>query len=384
MASEESGRLMGGIESANEVVDRIAAHFPAENSERIREMSAESELKLLKLFPYCVVLAAITWIGVMVYHGEYTFGYAIMDLGLVFIALFSLIGLVCLPFVHKGPFPFVLVVAAAFVVSLLQWCIGHVLDIMVYTEAVDKILLAIGIDLSHPAIDIATFVAIFCVTILSSYGVLFVTVSYLRKDLAKVFINMEKNARRGVRGKSEKFFQVPDIIDVKEVIVEPEIDVHKFNLRVMARISYYNVILGLIVSSYLFINPLFLEMLDSSLMVSVMLLLSMFMPILVIIWVSVQVVGAKVVSDAPRPYYLWKGAKNKLWGSFIALGAFAVMIWLSLYYGHSILDIIYSYLMFLIPLILITAIYSFMFVNNFMDPLKVSVLKRFLEGKELL
>ena len=372
------------IESANATVDGIVSRFHPDEEERIRIMNRENEVRVLRFFPYIVALSIIAWVAILIINNDYSLGYMIMDLCLVFVFVFTILGMILFPLSTPGPFPKLMVVMIAIILALAQWIAGQALGVSVYIETADKILGALGIHLGDPLLDIFTIVAVFWVTLFTSYGVLSVTVSYLRTDLSRVFLSMQKNAMRGKRGRAERFFQVPDIIDVKEIILEPEINTHRFDLRLMIDMAWSNILLGITISSYLFINPLFLETIDVKLLVSIMILLSMFVPILVVIWLSVRTVGAKAVSDAPRPFYLWTGAKRKLVYSFFALGAFAVMLWLSLYYGHSLLTIIETYVSFVIPLVMLSIMFSFAFVNNYSDPLKVSVLRRFIEGKEKL
>jgi hypothetical protein len=376
--------LSNRIESANATVDGIVSRFHPDEEQRVRIVEKENEVRVLRFFPYIVAMSVIAWVAILIINNDYSLGYMIMDLCLVFVFVFTVLGIILFPLSTSGPFPKVMVVLVAVILALLQWMAGQALGVSVYIETADKILGALGIYLSDPLLDIATIVAVFFVTLFTCYGVLSVTVSYLRTDLSRVFLSMQKNAIRGTRGKAEKFFQVPDIIDVKEIVLEPEINPHNFDLRLMIDMMWSNILLGITISSYLFINPLFLETIDVKLLVSIMVLLSMFVPILVVIWLSVRTVGAKAVSDAPRPFYLWTGAKRKLMYSFFALGAFAVMLWLSLYYGHSLLTIIETYVSFIIPLVMLSIMFSFAFVNNYSDPLKVSVHRRFTEGKEKL
>ena len=372
------------IESANETVDGIVSRFHPDEEERIRIMNRENEVRILRFFPYIVAMSIIAWVAILIVNNDYSLGYMIMDLCLVFVFVFTVLGMILFPLSTPGPFPKLMVIMIAIILALFQWIAGQALGVSVYIETADKVLGALGIHLGNPLLDIATIVAVFWVTLFTCYGVLSVTVSYLRTDLSKVFLSMQKNAMRGKRGRAEKFFQVPEIIDVKEIVLEPEINTHTFDLKLMIDMAWSNILLGITLSSYLFINPLFLETIDVKLLVSIMVLLSMFVPILVVIWLSVRTVGAKAISDAPRPFYLWTGAKKKLVYSFFALGAFAVMLWLSLYYGHSLLTIIENYVSFVIPLVMLSLMFSFAFVNNYSDPLKVSVLRRFIEGKEKL
>ena len=142
------------------------------------------------------------------------------------------------------------------------------------------------------------------------------------------------------------------------------------------------VVLAMMISSYLFLNPLFLSIIDWKTMLSIMLMLSMFVPVLIIPWQIVKELGAVVISDAPRPYYLWTGAKRRLFYIFASLGAFMMMLVLSVYFGFNFIDIMQTYIVFLVPLVLTTIVYSLIYANNFSEPMKVSIVERFTEWKE--
>ena len=117
-------------------------------------------------------------------------------------------------------------------------------------------------------------------------------------------------------------------------------------------------------------------------MLAVTMMLSMFTPALIIPWMIVRSVGAKARSDAPRDYYLWKGARSRLFSTFVALGVFMMMFVLSVYLGNSVTEIIRSYLSFLVPLLATSVVYAAIYVNNFDTNVCESICEKFEEGKE--
>ena len=129
------------------------------------------------------------------------------------------------------------------------------------------------------------------------------------------------------------------------------------------------------------INPLFLDVMSWKTMLSIMLMLSMFVPVLVVPWQLVEDLGAKVRSDAPRDYYLYVGAKKRLFSTFAALGVFMMMFVLSLYFGNDVLDILKNYLYYLIPLVFTSAMYAFIYSNNFHEAMKLTIQARFEDYK---
>ena len=171
---------------------------------------------------------------------------------------------------------------------------------------------------------------------------------------------------------------VPDIIDVEEVVLEPERDSHRFHFSSAFTLWIYLFMLGILISSYIFVNPLLIEELGEYTMLAVTLMLSMFTPALVLPWIIVKSVGAKIRSSAPRDYYLWIGARSRLFTTFMALGVFMMMFVLSVYLGTNAADIVMNYVSFLVPLFATSAVYAALYVNNF----ETSVCEQICEGFE--
>lgn len=117
-------------------------------------------------------------------------------------------------------------------------------------------------------------------------------------------------------------------------------------------------------------------------MLAVTMMLSMFTPALILPWFIVRSIGAKVRSDAPRDYYLWIGARKRLFSTFAALGVFMMMFVLSVYLGNSVSEIILTYVSFLVPLFATSVVYGAIYTNNFDSQVCESICENFEEGKE--
>ena len=330
-----------------------------------RVVPLEKDLKVTKCFPYFVLVCIIGWIADILYLNNYTFTVLIENLCLVFVTGFALLGMYFTYSMEKGPFPKWFLFLAAVAISAVIWWVGVRLDFLIYVHAVEAIMNTLGIMLSQTALNVLSFLVVIAFTFFTTVGVLTVTSSYLRVYLVNVFKSMQEHTKTGHRGKAENFFMVPDIIDVTDVELTPEVGSHKFRIDSMIFLSVYMMVLAVMISSYLFVNPLFLSVMSWKTMLSIMLMLSMFVPVLIIPWQIVKELGAKAISDAPRPYYLWTGAKRRLFYVFATLGAFMMMIVLSVYFGFQFWDIISTYIVFLVPLVLTTLIYSLIYANNF-------------------
>lgn len=198
----------------------------------------------------------------------------------------------------------------------------------------------------------------------------------------RLFVSIHNNSKTGTRGAAEGFFMVPDIVDVDKVVLEPVIDYEEFNPRVSAYLWTYITVLGLIVSSYLFLSPYFLDTMTTGEMLSIMLLLSFFLPSMIIPWQIIKDLNATVLSSAPRPYYLWHGARHRLFQSFLTLGMFSMMFLLALYYGYSVEDMLVNYVCLVFPLVCISMMYAFIYTNHFNNILKAVIFARFTEEVE--
>ena len=374
-----AGWFSDKVEDVSKVLDNAAERL-SPHRDGIRSVP-DRDRRLIRAFPYFLAMCVVIWLASIVYLGDYSFSKLVEILCLVFVACFAMLGVPCLVMMDRGVFNNWVLFGLAVFLSGLMWLSGIFQGEVYYANAVIGMLSAVGLHFN----DIVEFVIGFGATLglvyFTAIGVLSVISAYMRQYMSRVFLSMQNRAGTGCRGKAEGFFMVPDIIDVEEVILEPEEDPHTFHFSSAVSLWAYLFILGLLVSSYLFVNPLLIQELGQNTMLAVMLMLSMFTPALVLPWIIVRAVGAKVRSSAPRDYYLWIGARKRLFTTFMALGVFMMMFILSVYLGTDAASIVMNYVSFLIPLFATSAMYAGLYVNNFEKPVCDQICDRFEKGK---
>lgn len=366
------------LEGVSNLVDRAAERLhpgarPGKDAERMDPV-------IIGAFPYFIAICVLMWTCIMVYIGDYRFSKMIEILCLVFVMCFAAIGIPCSCIMEKGVFSRWAMLALTLIMTCVLWMSGLFMGQVYYADAISNTFAAMGINLDTTWEFVLGFLGTLGILFFTSVGVLTVICSYMRTYMPGVFLTMNDHAAEGVRGKAEAFFMVPDIIDVKEVVLDPRVSIHRFDLGGSMSITLYLFILGLLVSSYLFVNPLLITVMGWQTMLAVTLMLTMFTPALVLPWQIVRGVGAKVRSDAPRDYYLWTGAKKRLFSAFMTLGVFMMMFVLSVYLGNSIADIIRTYVSFLIPLFATSLIYGAIYVNNFDMGVRSAICRRFMDN----
>ncbi|MBR2255664.1 MAG: hypothetical protein IJ856_07670, partial [Candidatus Methanomethylophilaceae archaeon] len=302
----------------------------------------------------------------------------------VFMWAFVFIGVMAVKYIDHGPMPFKWVIVATVLLSSVMWVVLSWGDnYYMVSQLIDpnNSLSETLSDFSHSilltVVDYLTTIVVFT---LSSVGILSVICAYLKKYIVVTLVSLQKHSLNGTRGKSEKFFMVPDVLDVRDVKVEPERSGFKVDISVYIRFTLYMIAFGMVLCSYLFVNPYFLEQISWSTMLSIMLMLSIFMPSLLIPWILLRQLGARVVTDAPRDYFLWVGAKDKLFKTFMILGAIMMLLFLSLYYGNDPFHIFTEYLTYIVPLSTLAVIFALLYTNNFSVPL-VSAIKEEFEAE---
>lgn len=367
-------------ENVSDRLDSIAKRVVSKRADSPRERPW-NDAPIQRFFPYFLALCIIVWFLSCIIAGSDSFGEVIRMLCLVFVVGFAVVGLAGYPFMPSGPFPRWTLFLVAFVIAFIEWSIGDITGSKIYDGVITDFVKFFGLYMSYPTLRMISLLVSFLFTMFTTVGVLMVTVSYLRVYLVKVFEIMQQHSESGMRGKAESFFTVPDVIDVSEIRIGPAPERGSFDDRSMLYLFMYAMVLGALISSYLFVNPYFLQSMSQKTMLSIMIMLSMFVPVLIIPWLSIKQMDARVVSDAPREYRLWQGAKTKLFYTFTGLGVFMMMFIISLYFGFSLSAIIDNYLDFLIPLVLTSAMYAFVYANNFSYVLTEHVCREFNEWK---
>lgn len=366
----------------NQITDRLRnlSYRIFEEDEIKLDPNQEYKDKLiLKFFPLFIVVCIIVWIVSLIYQNEYSLALMIQLLCLVFTTLFALLGIPCFIVMERGKYSKFAIILINTVFSLIIWEYMHHTQQPLFDKAVIGVLGALNLEISGICLNIASFLAIFMLFTFTTVGVLTVMCAYLRNYVVNVLTNMENHAVAGIRGKAEKFFMIPEIIDVERIDLEPIIYKDRFDNEGFKSLTTYIIIMGFTISSYMFVNPYFLDSFSWKMLLAIMLLLSMFIPCLIIPWQLFKTLGAKAVSDGNRDYYLWSGAKNRLFTSFLALSSFSMMFLLSLYFGHDVSSILFNYLAYLLPLVFIACSISFIYTNNFSLNLNKSIFVKYYE-----
>ncbi len=371
-----NSRLDEAVENASERVDQVVLRVQRPEARRSKMMD---DARITGMFPYFVGICVLLWIVSIFLIGASTFSKIIELLCLSFTFCFAVLGVPCARVMPNGVFSKWAVLATAVLLTSVLWLFNYATGEFYYAEAIHDMLGALGIYFGQPADAIVGFLGTLSVVLFTSIGVTCVISAYLRRYIPTVLATMQEHAKDRTRKKAERFFMIPTVIDVEKVSLDPPSMSHLFNFRGSLSISLYVFVMGLMISSYLFVNPYFLDVMSWKTMLAVTVMLSMFIPALILPWQIFRGIGAKVESSAPRDYYLWEGARHRLISAFAALGAFMMMFFLSVYMGNDIARIVFNYVTFLVPLLVTAVMYGFLYTNNFEKEDREEICARFEE-----
>ena len=213
-----------------------------------------------------------------------------------------------------------------------------------------------------------------------------VTTSYFRTDFSRlVLLTMNKRPNSKIKKIASWLFDIPDIIDVQDVVLEPEIDDGEFNPYVFKQIFVDIFISGLAICSFLFLSPYFVNEMPIEKMLMMSVMLSLFMSALVIPWHIIRSVGAKAKSQAPRDLYYWKGMKGRLSSSGIVLSFFVLLFLMLAYLRMDLAKVVIIYASYFVFMTVISSMYSFVYVNSFHYRFKKGQIESFnLEKEKML
>lgn len=234
--------------------------------------------------------------------------------------------------------------------------------------------------LSPVSITIGVSVIVFIVT-LSTYGIASVTVAYFRRYYPRILLSMMTKKDSKLKRGALKFFGVPSIIDVTDVVLESEPSDGRFDIHVFYDMTLYETIVGLTIASYLFLNPVFLGTMEFLEMMGAIFMMSLFLIVFVAPCGVLKRLKAKALSDAPRPYILWTGMKNRMFQGYILLAIFITLLWISVFTGQDLLRIVSQYVGYFLSMFLIAILVSFIYTNSFYMPFKRSIELDFYELK---
>jgi len=339
---------------------------------------------ILKIFPSFIVACAIMIVFLTIYLENYTVMGVVFAICLGFVLGFSVLGVACVFLSDIGVISKYYVIPAVIILPVILTVILYPLGTNIgFSDFIVKYFDIFGMSTNMFSFLIALY-SITIVVFFVAYGVVSVIVGYFRAYFYRVLRYIEsppekKNIRNRI---SEWMFQVPDIIDVRSIEFEPEVEDEKFNFKLFLNTAFSIFVLGIVICSYIFINPLFLQIFSFDEMLLVGMFLSLFISTLVIPWSIVKSIGAKIVSDAPRDFYLWKGMKGRLYQGFFTVTFFMMLLTLSVYMGMDFSRIVTTYLGYIAFIGLIALITSFVYVNTYYKGFKNGIIKSYLKSKE--
>lgn len=356
-------RLDGAVEKAGNLVDRTAARIS--DGEAPQSPRPGTDERIIGVFPWFVAACLVLWIVCLTVTDWSGFGKIIELLCLSFTLCFAVLGFFLFFTIPGGVFSNRYNALAGLILTIVIWIADYITEDFYFAEAVDGIFGYIGIDMGESSVFTIGFLVTFAVVLFTSTGVVSVICAYLRRYVPQVLSSMNRHAEAGTRGKAERFFMIPDIIDVEGIVLDPPERSHIYDIRGFFSLATYLFVMGLLISSYLFVNPYFLDVMTEKSMLAVTIMLSMFIPALIIPWQVFRTIGAEAVSSAPRPYHLWQGARFRLFSTFTTLGVFMMMFLLSVYLGNDVASIIRTYASFMVPLLCISIMYAALYTNSF-------------------
>ncbi|MBR6204987.1 MAG: hypothetical protein IKQ60_08125 [Candidatus Methanomethylophilaceae archaeon] len=367
------------IESINDKLDHAATVFGG--ASRINPRSEDRDRAIVRAFPWFVACCVVVSALLVISRGDFLPWKILDDICIVFVTAFALLGTWALYRLDSGPFPLWFLVGFVIFAGAVMWFYVTGAGAMVLLRGASSLKPFIPGDVDEIVLFSDMLLTIL-VLLLSSVGVLTTISAMIRKYLPGAILSIERSAAEGERGPAASFFMVPDVLDVKEVEMDPVPDSHVFDLRSFIELTVYAFSMGVMVCSALFLNPIVLDAVPQYNTIRIMVLLSVFLPALVIPWQAVKSTGARVLSSAPRPYYLWTGAKKRLFTWYAMLGVFFLTFVISVYYGKSIETILGYYMQYLVPLGAIAVVSGLLYANCFARNLRDIVCYRFYSKRQ--
>lgn len=355
-------RLDDAVDKAGDIVDRTANRL---SSSSVPKADTRTDVAVLRIFPAFVLVCLTIWSAGLLVIDWSGISKPIELLCLSFTLCFAVLGSVLFFKMPQGVFRKICNAMSALILTAVIWISDYLTGDFYFSDTITGMIEFMGWHLSSESLFVIGFAVTYCVLLFTATAVVSVVCIYLRRYVPQVLSTMNEHAKKGIRSKSERFFMVPDIIDVESIKLIPPRREHVFDIKGFLSITSYIFILGLLISSYLFVNPYFLDVMDEKVMLAITLMLSMFTPVLIIPWQTFRTIGAVAESGAPRPYPLWQGAKFRLFTTFTTMGAFMMMFLLSVYLGNDVWRIIRTYLTFMIPLLCTSVMYGIVYTNNF-------------------
>lgn len=356
-----------------------------EGNDDIRmQREAISDGRIVKILPYLVVACLLAGVLNVVYDAPYdSIGSVFVGFSEAFVVGFVLLGIYAFFFAGERrvdkKVPIFLYAVGPIAVAMTSYILG----LTIIPEAFDSTLFTNTGDPFNDVLLISLkLYLIMFVVLFAGYGVLSVVSSYFRQYIGRVYKYIGRLKNDGTddrKGKAVlKLYGVPDIIDIHDVEMEPIHRENDFPMSDFISMALSIFALGVVICSYIFLNPVFIGIMTIYETIMIGILISFFIPVLIVPWFITKETGTKIKSQA-RDLYLWKGMKNRLYQSFFTITVILLLVILSLYMGSDFNRIIYTYVGYIAFMAFMSIIYSFTYFNRYNIELKEGILKRFNE-----
>jgi hypothetical protein len=350
-----------------------------------RDASLEKDRKIIRAIPYVVLIS--TALGVIIaLLGPHNFGSALLRFCSAFVIGFAALGAYSFRYCDKGLLDRRLaaalwIVAPAVVSIVLIQFTSHVMDDI--THFFSRFVP------SGTSVNISIFVGVYLLTAVMmfvSHGVISTVVAYFRKYTARIYLSIEKIKNDGTDKGRDRVtrwvYCIPEIIDIERIELEPAPDDGRFPTRMFSSLALSIFILGLSVSSYVFLNPIFERALSLEEAVIVTVILTFFMPVLIIPWFITKDTGAKIKSQA-RDYYLWKGMRKRLFEGFFAFMMLLSLFAISMYLGYDLVRASFTYAGYVTIAAFLSLLYAFVYSNYYYKGFKEGIIENFNDAKRI-
>lgn len=340
---------------------------------------------IVKYFPLVILFCLILVAGYIVRSSAGEIHEYVYNICLGFASGFVLFGIICLLFMDKPIVKYRYFVPPMLVVPILLSVALFEFGGSEFTPNIfisQFYLFMFGGDVTLKTVIMGCYVIE--LTILSVTAAVSTVISaYFRKYFSKILIGpIKNNPNPTVNKVSLWLFNIPDVLDIHDVVLEPEPDDGKFNRRVFWEIMSRIMLSGIVICSFIFLSPYFISEMPIEIMLMTSVLLSLFISALVVPWHIIRCIGVKAKSDAPRDVYLWKGMSKRLTTSAMVVMFFLLLFTMLAYLQMDLAKVFIIYASYGIFITLISAFYSFFYVNNFYYRFKSGMEKSFESEKE--
>ncbi len=344
---------------------------------------------ILRTFPYFVVIFAS--IGIILFNidwGEHSnLGHFLYSLAVSYTAGFIILGLPIIFLSNDAIIKNRIVLPALF---LLATGLGLIIwyGFGVHLDGLSRFISGFYWFVNRSGLEYSLYTTLLgmyvllIVCLLASYGVISVVVAYFREYYARILHSLERNDSSRFCRSARKWFGIPDIVDVDEVTLEPTECTEHFNKVLFIRIFVYELVIGLVIASYIFLNPVFLQSIQYGEMMVLMMLLSLFVSVFVIPVSILHSLGATVHSIGNRPFPIWEGMKNRMFHPTFYVALFFTLLWISISTQMDSYRILIHYLGYLLFIIILAALVAFIYLNAFYIPFKRGIMERFYESSD--